>query len=181
MPAGPSRRWPTKEPAAIRDYTWDVQKDLTDPCTGTVDPLVTLTLTIKPSGTGELSATRLSLDANGFCITVRLSGGVAGRPYLVNIEGTTESGLQHQWPIGIEVDQSLATWPPPVVPNPGYGPPLTWSLAPNEFGLVGADGAQLLGHDAHELIWVNDILHHGITGADGPQLLGADGADLAFA
>jgi hypothetical protein len=130
MPAGPSRRWPTKEPDAIRDYCLDIEKDLTNPCTGVVDPLITLTLAIKPSGRGELSASQLSLDASGSHITVRLSGGVAGRPYQINIEGTTESGQQHQWPIAVDIDPRLAKWPPVPVPSPDFGPPITWSFMP---------------------------------------------------
>lgn len=127
MPAAPSTRWPAKKPAARLDYTWNVKKDIMDACAGEIDPLVSLTLAVKPSGDGEMSASRLSVDETGFRINVWLAAGVPGRDYTVNIDGVTEAGRQFQWPIGIECDRSFAKWPLPAPPCPGYGPVLTWT------------------------------------------------------
>lgn len=127
MPAGPKYRWPTKEPDEDADWTYDATPNLTHPRTGAVDSIVSATLAAQPSGAGELSVSRLSIDDTGHFITVWLSGGVPGREYLVNIEIVTAGGRTYQIPIGIQVDPFFATWPLVPVPNPGYGTELTWS------------------------------------------------------
>lgn len=128
MPRGPPHRWPKKEPDEDLDYTWDVEKVLRDRCAGAVDPLVSITLAVKPSGTGEMSYSRLSVNDTGFRVSVWLAGGVPGRDYTVNIKAVSQAGRKYQWPIGVEIDRFFApSWPPPPAPCPEYGSELTWT------------------------------------------------------
>ena len=131
MPAGPRRQWPIKEPDEYADWTYDATKDITNTRTGAVDPIVSATLAVRPSGAGEIVPSRLSIDDTGRFITVWFAGGVPGRSYLVNIEVITAGGRTYQIPIGIECDPLFATWPLAPVPNPGYGTALTWTFGPS--------------------------------------------------
>lgn len=141
----------TKGPTAYLDYTESVQYPLTNPVTGLVDPLTSLELYVAPSGAGELVASRLTVDSTGFLVTWWLADGIAGRNYVINLLGTTEAGRIFQWDFGILISPLLATYPLPPAPNTGFGTPITWVATGVEFGLLGADGAQLLGADGAPL------------------------------
>lgn len=117
-----------KEPDAYLDYSENVQKVITDPDTGEVDPLASLTLTSKPSGAGELVLSRLTVDTTGFLVTWWAAGGVPGRWYDINLEGVTAAGRQYQWAFIQHIDPWLmTTWPPPSPPSLDVGPATTWN------------------------------------------------------
>jgi hypothetical protein len=117
----PVARWPVHEPAEVADYTLDVSADL-----GT-ETLSGVSVTVTPSGTGELTPSALSVT--GALITVWLSGGVAGRQYVVSITATTLGGRTYQWPVRVTVDTTLATWPLAAPPSTGPGTPVAWGGA----------------------------------------------------
>jgi hypothetical protein len=179
MPWAPSSWLAAKGPSASLDYTENVSYPLTDPDTGIVDPLQSLTLSVAPSGSGEMVASLLSIDSTGFLVTWWLSGGVPGRSYLIDLVGVTIAGRVFEWDWGILCRPILARYPLPLPLVPGFGPPLIY-LPPVDGGLLGADGAQLLGADGAPLIGAASSTYF-LLGADGYQLLGADGAQLTSA
>lgn len=130
FPPAPMKWIPQVEPASFLDYTENVADAITNPFTKTVDPLRSLSLTIQPSGAGELVASMLTVDPTGFLVTWWLTGGVPGREYLINLVGTTLAGRVYQWLFGVNVDPIFATNPIPPSPNPGFGPAITWFFAP---------------------------------------------------
>lgn len=127
MPAGPQKWLAVKEPDSYLDYTENAQAALTNPYTGAVDPLVSLTLEAMPSGAGELALSRLSVDPTGFLVTWWAADGVPGRNYILNLEGTTAAGRVFQWVFGQVCDPLFANYPIPPPPSAGFGTPLTWS------------------------------------------------------
>jgi hypothetical protein len=124
---GPQKWLTVKEPDAYLDWTESVQDALTNRYTGAVDPLVSLTLAAKPSGTGELALSRLSVDPTGFLVTWWEADGVPGRNYILNLEGTTAAGRVFQWVFGQVCDPLFAAYPIPPAPLPDFGTPITWT------------------------------------------------------
>jgi hypothetical protein len=124
---GPRKWLPVKEPDSCLDYTENVQAALTNPYTGVVDPLVSLTLAAKPSGDGELALSRLSVDSTGFLITWWAADGVPGRNYILNLEATTAAGRVFQWVFGQVCDPLFAVGFPTPPPSPGFGAQITWT------------------------------------------------------
>jgi len=120
--------WPTAQPSDNLDYSID----LSDAIGGTDDALATVSLAIKPSGDGEMQA--LDLSAQAAVISTQLQGGVAGRSYTISITATTVSGKVFQYLVGLLVSPSLASYPLPVAPNPGFGTPINWTAGVTVFG-----------------------------------------------
>ena len=83
---GDALRWPLAGPGANRDYTLD----LTAPLADMVDTLATVSVSVAPSGAGELRI--VSLSATSTLIGLRLAGGVPGRNYTVVVDAVTEGG-----------------------------------------------------------------------------------------
>lgn len=120
---------PAKQPLSDLDWTENVQQVLTDPTTQAVDPLVSLELTAKPSGTGELTISRLSVDTTGFLTTWWMEGGVPGRVYYFSLTGVTAAARTYQWTFGIKCDPAFAAWPLVSAPSSDFGAPITWAAA----------------------------------------------------
>lgn len=128
MPDLPDGYWPNVEIGTVANYTYDATNDITTH--GTVDPIVSASISTLPSGVGELSATALSVvvgnDQHTY-ITAVLSGAtVAGRTYIHNVSFTTASGLTLPVLIGQVCDPVLAQVPLSPSPTPGFGPPVLW-------------------------------------------------------
>lgn len=120
-----------KMPDSYLDWTMDVRDVLTNRFTGAVDPLVSLSLSIKPSGTGEIQLSRLSVDDTGFLVTWWEAGGVSGRPYLLKLQGVTEAGREPEWVFSQTCSGVFSTGFPPAPPCAGFGTPITWTFGPS--------------------------------------------------
>lgn len=122
VPCEPKEWWPVKEPLEFADFSYDATNDITS---GTVvDPIVAITFNFRPSGAGEIVASRLTLTGN--IITVWLADGMPGRVYLYQLEFTTVAGRTFQILIGQVCDPLLAGIQVPLPLVPGFGTPLTW-------------------------------------------------------
>jgi hypothetical protein len=120
-PVQPMLQWPMAGPDEVLDYSLDVTAQLAD----VGDTIAYATISVSPSGTGELAVGALNVLGN--VITAWLSGGVAGRNYLVRIEITTNAARTFQWMIGLLMDPELAGYPLAVPPSLGFGPLTTWN------------------------------------------------------
>lgn len=118
-PPSPMLRWPSAGPDEVLDYSVDV----TAPLNEIGASLVSVSVAIAPSGSGELSARTLSVS--GTVITVWLAGGVAGRRYRIKIAAITQSD-EFEWLIGLRIDPWNATFPTPEPPSTNFGTPITW-------------------------------------------------------
>ena len=114
--------FPVKEPDEVLDYQIDATTKIAD----AADMINGVSVSIAPSGTGEMTAGRIAV--NGSFITVWLYGGIAARVYQVNVQVTTTDNRTYEWPVVVQISIDLASYPiiPPV--SAGFGPPLTWSL-----------------------------------------------------
>jgi len=112
--------WPTKEPGEDLDYQIDATSKIAD----SADAIISASVTVAPSGTGEMVATQIVVT--GSFITVWLSGGIAARVYQVNVQVVTAAGRTYEWPVIIPISADLATYPviPPV--SEGFGAAATW-------------------------------------------------------
>jgi hypothetical protein len=85
-----------------------------------------------PSGTGEVTPSRLSLGPTAATpptetlVTVWLDGGIAGRTYTYKLDLTTFAGRVYEILIGQVCNPLLAANPIPQPVNPGFGTPITW-------------------------------------------------------
>jgi hypothetical protein len=132
-------------PDAYLDYTESFALPITNPKTGIADPVVSLSLTVSPSGTGELTVSRLTVDATGLCATWWGTGGVPGRNYKLNLTGTTVAGRQIPWKFSQQCAPDDAVWPLPPAPNPGPGTPITWTANGTLTAFGGYLGLSTLG------------------------------------
>src|ERR1700678_61257 len=91
--------FPQANPAESLDYSVDT----TAPMQDAGDYLQSISLTVQPSGSGELVASDLTVS--GYVITFDLAGGVAGRtpPYAIEIVATGMSGRRWQWVLELAV------------------------------------------------------------------------------
>lgn len=125
MPFQPTEWWPVLEaPAEYADFNFNGAPLVT--IAGVVDPIVALSFAVKPSGAGEITASRLL--AIGTLVTVWLTGGVPGRVYTYNLTITTNSGRILPVLIGQVADPVTAACPIPPPPVPGFGVPITWTI-----------------------------------------------------
>jgi len=125
--ASPYLVWPTAEPGDNLDYSLD----LTAPLEDVGDVIATVTLTVSPSGTGELSYSRLSVA--GDVITWWGAGGVAGRRYLVSVTAATGYGRAFSYVVALNINPTLAAYPLPPPPVPGPGAPISVTSAATRF------------------------------------------------
>ena len=85
--APPPLNWPTKDPADVLDYQFDIAPALVG---NDGDAIATLDITIEPSNPGDLSLN--SAIADGSVAVLWLSGGQPGTVYTVNLVITTTNG-----------------------------------------------------------------------------------------
>jgi hypothetical protein len=130
-----------QEPDANLDYSLDISADIN----AGGDTVATAQASASPSGPGELVVADLTITQstvpipNSSATTIRwlatvwLSGGIAGRRYLVKIEATaavTPSGApaprKFEWLAQFSIGSTLASVPLPGVSNPGFGAPTLW-------------------------------------------------------
>lgn len=126
----PCYRWPMTGPIQMPDsslpYTYVAHAETNNGS----DPLMSVSLTIIPSGDGEVACPSVSVIEDS--ITARMNGGVAGRDYTVNLVMTTLSGNAFQVEIDFPIGKPAgAVFPPPDPPSAGFGPPVTWAFAPS--------------------------------------------------
>jgi hypothetical protein len=122
VPSGLPYNFPgIKEPDSFIDFAWDAGYFLIP----VNDQLLSVSLSIKPWGTGELVASSLAVTGN--IISFWLSGGIPGRRYTLKLEAGTEAGREWAWPIGLLIDPSVAPYPfPGPAANRGFGTAITW-------------------------------------------------------
>ncbi len=158
-PALPLLWWPTAQPSDSKLYSISTAKDLVP----IADLIAGVTVTVAPSGAGELVASQLSTfpfsgysepwtyplgvpyepawasNPTAYNIGVRLTGGVAGRTYVVQFDVTTLAGNSFTYVAGLQIartlNSALGLWPAPPPPSPGFGPAL----------LLGTFGAPVFG------------------------------------
>jgi hypothetical protein len=123
LPSIPDMFWPVKVPDETVDFSYDATKDITN-SDGTIDPIAGVTFATEPSGTGEITYSRLTQAAN--VITVWLASGVPGRNYIHRLSFTTAAGRTFEILIGQVCDATLAVDPVPAPPSPGFGAPISW-------------------------------------------------------
>lgn len=92
--------------------------------TGASDSIAGVSVTICPSGSGELAASNISVY--GDVITVWLSGGVPGRIYEIAFAITGVSTNPYNWVVGLLVDSDLEGYPIPDPPSTNFGSAVTW-------------------------------------------------------
>ena len=127
--AAPGLTWPMKETFEGLDYSIDAayKIDAGDTITG-------ISVSVKPSG--ELIPERVSLS--GTLITTWLSGGIAGRSYIVQIVMNTAAGRTPGMEIAIPVNPALADWPLADPINPGWGDAVIWQRSDDaNFFIIG--------------------------------------------
>ena len=115
-------RFPTAEPDDSLDYSLQFAALLAD----VGDSLASVSVSVQPWGTGELAASDFTVSGSGTLATVWLSGGVAGRSYLVKWDITGVSGRVWEVLTYLPIDATLAANPIPAPPNAGFGAPLYW-------------------------------------------------------
>ncbi len=115
--------FPLKQPEDIRTYLLDVTAELLN----INDTLVSVSASAKPSGTGELQVS--SITVVGTVVTLGLMGGVAGRDYTLKLISSTASGQVFTYEVGLLVNPERAWLYPPTPPSWGYGTPVVWSAA----------------------------------------------------
>jgi hypothetical protein len=130
FPVAPNRWLPAKAPLSDLDYTENVEEAITNPFTGVVDTLTGLSLSVKPSGAGELVVSDLTVDSTGFLISWFTSGGQAGRVYELRLVASAASNKTYVWTFGQVCEEPFQTSPLPPSPNPGFGDPITWTGEP---------------------------------------------------
>jgi hypothetical protein len=155
----PELWWPSAQPTDSKLYSLTTAKDLIP----IADLITDVTVTIAPSGAGELVASNLSTFAfpdysvpwtwpvgipweaswanttTAYNVGLRLSGGVSGRVYTIQVVVTTLAGNSFTYLVGLKVSRFLVgvlgDWPVPPPPSPGFGPAL----------LLGTFGAPIVG------------------------------------
>ena len=125
----PPNYLPVKQPGGVGAATFTI-------CPPSVIPQG-CSLSIKPSGLGELSAVSMSFNRNTVSFTVY--GGVPGRVYTLNFITLDGNGNAYQALAFLPIDSTLAVDPPPVSPSSGFGPALTIGI-----GSLGNDGGVLV-------------------------------------
>lgn len=117
----PATTWPSPQSTdAVLAYSWDVSSDL-----GSVT-VSSVSISAAPSGAGELTISNLSMT--GSVVTAFISGGVAGRQYVVKIDVSYGGASVYSKLIGLTVAPILANWDTmPDPPSAGFGTPLVWT------------------------------------------------------
>ena len=122
--------WPQAEPGDNLDYLVDLWPLLG----GMGDTLLSMSVSVRPSGAGELVVGLIAVV--GYQAVVWLSGGVAGRTYIVKIALGTVLGRSAVLLVNLPIDPALEELPVPVPPDWGFGPPTSWTSGVTVFGPV---------------------------------------------
>jgi hypothetical protein len=85
--APPPLNWPTKDPADVLDYQFDISPALVG---NDGDTIATLDVTVEPASPGDLFLN--SATADGAVAVLWLSGGQPGTVYTINLVITTVNG-----------------------------------------------------------------------------------------
>lgn len=125
MPDLPSQYWPDAEVSGSGFFTFDATPTVT--FNGVLDPVVAASISTRPSGSGELTPSSISVTSMGeIYITVHLSGGVSSRNYIHQLVITTQAGQIIPVLIGQVCDPVLAIPPVPPAPSPAFGTAVNW-------------------------------------------------------
>lgn len=116
---------PLKEPGSTLTYSENLATALPGPQPVSTDPLVSASLSIAPSGSGEMTASALSIS--GLTLSFKLAGGVPSRVYTLNFIATSTAGQVFQFPYSLTIDTTLGEPPFPPAPSPAFGTPITWA------------------------------------------------------
>ncbi len=109
VPAVPAPlSWPTKDPADVLDYEFDISAALAG---NAGDAITGLGVAVSPDGAGDLAVA--SVAADGPVVVLWLTGGQAGTTYAVRITVTTQNGRTIGRAVMLPV-QALAATPAPV-------------------------------------------------------------------
>ena len=128
-------------------------------CPATVVPIGG-TLSVMPSGVGELQVSALSVSRN--VATFIASGGVPGRVYTLNFLTFDEFGDVYQVLAFLPLSGALAVDPPPVPPSAGFGPSLTWGTVVAQFTPIAPTGALTLAVAGVGQTLVTSVINGGI-------------------
>lgn len=122
---GPPLQWPAygplQQPGSYENYAYVATVETL----AGADPIVSASLALAPSGTGEMICD--TLQVVGDTVIAWMRGGVAGRKYTVVLVLTMLSGVIIPVPITMQIDPFSASWPPIAPPSPGFGTPITWT------------------------------------------------------
>lgn len=121
--------WPMAEPDDVLDYVADATAVLADGD----DTIRTASLSVSPSGDGELVVA--SVSVSGALITTWLAGGPAGRWYTIKLVIETLRRRTFEFPIDLRIDPRLADWPVDRPPETGFSDPVSWNARPNFYGI----------------------------------------------
>jgi hypothetical protein len=123
------------------DYALDFgQVLLNDP----VDPIVMLTMRVKPSGTLEAVIDGLTLQGTSVA-AFNVNGTLGARVYLIQMGATLVSGRRETALATLQFDWSTQPYPIPYPDSPDWGPPVTWGSVIPARALLGVGGEILTG------------------------------------
>ena len=103
------------------DYVLDATAAIPD------DLIAALSVSIFPSGAGEMTVSTLSSVLN--VATIRLSGGVAGRLYSIRVDATSQLGRLYSWAVYLPVMDPRSNIAPPPAPVADFGEAVVWTYS----------------------------------------------------
>jgi hypothetical protein len=112
--------WASKAP--LEYLTW---AETITPYVDPTEEIQSVSASIAPSGSGEMTATAISIF--GQTLSLTLQGGQPRRVYVVQFVVTMTSGAVYQLTVNIGVRAVLPTDQPQIPPVPGFGTAITWS------------------------------------------------------
>jgi hypothetical protein len=120
VPNGVTPQWPMiDDPDSLLDYSLDYTNLLADVGGDTIS---SASVSVKPSGTGELQA--VSGAIVGAVVTANVTGGAYGRYYWVKVEATSASGRVFSTVVQLRINPAMMVGSPTAPPSTGWGAPL---------------------------------------------------------
>lgn len=136
-------------------YTLDISANIV---LGT-DILSTVSAQIAPSGTGEMTATALTVVDD--LLTLTVTGGQPTRIHTIRFTAVTTGGRTYQFIVKQMVAATLPTDQAPAAPSEGFGTAVTWTNTPiTAAGLV----ATLPANAVLRAIYIQNTTGNAITG-----------------
>lgn len=161
------------------NYLPRAQPSAVGPCSVVVCPPAVVpiggTLAAAPSGAGELQLSGLSVSRN--VATFTASGGVPGRVYTLCFLTFDAFGNVYQQLAFLPISDTLAVDPPPVPPDAGFGPSLTWGTVVAQFTPTAPTGALTLATAGISQTLVSSVVNGGIV--HNPRLASDQNVPLA--
>lgn len=111
-------QWQTAEPSDALDYVLDATAAIPG------DLIETLSVSIFPSGAGEMAVSAVSAVLN--VATVNTYGGVAGRLYSIRVDATTQLGRFYSWVVYLPVMDPRSNIAPPPAPVADFSAATVW-------------------------------------------------------